>query len=268
MAIDGPILTLGSCFSTEIGSRMKEAGHDILVNPFGVLYNPASIAESIRILADPAFSFTEDDVIERDPYYCARRKTEKISPLHRPIAPCIGGYTSFRHHGSFTRATPEEFLRDANASLGQARDFYHNAGTIIVTFGTAWIYRLCGSGLIVSNCHKHRPDEFIRERLSVGDIVRMWSPILGSETKHWIFTVSPIRHTKDGLHGNQISKSTLLMACEELCAAFPGTACYFPSYEIMMDELRDYRWYAPDGVHPSPEAVDIIFRRFCGFIGK
>lgn len=256
-------MTLGSCFAADVGQKMKDTGHDILVNPFGVLYNPASIAKAVRFLIDPGFEFTEADVIERDPYYRARRNNKLPSPLHRPIAPCIGGYTSFHHHGSFTRSTPEEFLRDANSSLRQAREFYLSARTVTVTFGTAWIYRLRSSGMVVSNCHKHRQDEFIRERLSVRDIVKMWLPILRSQDKRWIFTVSPIRHTKDGLHGNQISKSTLLLASEELCSAHPDKAEYFPSYEIMMDELRDYRWYAEDGVHPSSEAINIIFQRFC-----
>ena len=269
MVIEVPILSLGSCFSVEMGGRLNNNGCEVLINPFGVLYNPASIANSLQMLEDPDFRFRDSDVIERDPYYCAKRNVKggESVPLsseegHRPIAPCVGGFTSFFHHGSFTRATAEEFLADANASLALARTFYGTARTVIVTFGTAWVFRNLEKNLIVSNCHKHRADEFRRERLSVEDIVRMWLPILEKSDKKWIFTVSPIRHPKDGLHGNQVSKSILLLACEELCSRFPESVIYFPSYEFMMDELRDYKWYKDDKIHPSDEAVDYIFSRF------
>jgi len=277
MAIDEPILSLGSCFSTEVGQRLKDGGRDILINPFGVLYNPASIANSVKMLSDPAFRFTATDVIERDPYYCAKRNakaapempqavgvaaTPEPATVHRPVAPCIGGYTSFCHHGSFTRPTPEEFLRDANAALTEVQEYWQKARTVIITFGTAWVFRHIERNMIVSNCHKHRADEFKRERLTVEEINGRWNPIIEESDKQWIFTVSPIRHLKDGLHGNQISKSTLILACDELTVRHPGKARYFPSYEIMMDELRDYRWYKDDKIHPSEEAVDYITDKF------
>lgn len=269
MAIEVPILSLGSCFSVEMGERLKNIGCEVLINPFGVLYNPASIANSLQMLEDPDFRFRDSDVIERDPYYGAKRRAKGGESLtlsqkrgHKSIAPCIGGFTSYFHHGSFTRATEEKFLADANASLALARTFYGTARTVIVTFGTAWVFRNLEKNLIVSNCHKHRADEFRRERLSVEDIVRMWLPILEKSDKKWIFTVSPIRHPKDGLHGNQVSKSILLLACEELCSRFPESLAYFPSYELMLDELRDFKWYKDDKIHPSEEAVDYIFSRF------
>lgn len=278
MDIEQPVLSLGSCFSAEIGQRLKDDGCDILVNPFGVLYNPASIAASVKFLSDAGFRFTEGDVTERDPCYFAGRHRKKNDSAfgntdvsghpphdsHRPIAPCTGGYTSFHHHGSFTRPTAEEFLRSANESLDAARAFFSGARTIVVTFGTAWVFRHLERNIIVSNCHKHRPDEFRRERLSVADITGLWRPILERSEKKWIFTVSPIRHLKDGLHGSRVSKAILLLACDELCTMFPDKSSYFPSYEIMTDELRDYRWYASDGVHPSEEAVNLICRRFIG----
>jgi len=260
------ILSLGSCFSAEIGRRLASAGADILINPFGVLYNPASIAQSIRFLSSDRL-FTSDDVIERDPNYCRKRGTlpdvdETVG--HRNIAPCIGGYTSFYHHGSFTRATPEEFLHDANESLQAARSFFAAAKTVIVTFGTSYVYFHKEMGCVVSNCHKHPSQEFIRRMMSVDEIVSEWDALLSDvegEIRRWIFTVSPIRHLKDGLHGNQISKSTLLLACDEICRRH-SCAEYFPSYEIMMDELRDWKYYEKDGSHPSEEAVNIIFNRF------
>ena len=126
---------------------------------------------------------------------------------------------------------------------------------MIVTFGTAWVYEM--DGQVVANCHKLPANRFTRRCLAVDEIVEMWQPIVASmPNKHWIFTVSPIRHVKDGLHANQVSKAILLQAVDELGQS------YFPSYEIMMDELRDYRFYAEDMVHPSQVAVEYIWQRF------
>lgn len=139
----------------------------------------------------------------------------------------------------------------------------------MITFGTSWIYRLKESGEVVANCHKLPDRLFLRERLSVSQIVTSWSDVL---EKLWkacpelkvLFTVSPIRHWKDGAHGNQLSKATLLLAIDELNRMYPDNTAYFPSYEIVMDELRDYRFYAEDMIHPSPTAVDYIWERFSG----
>ena len=129
------------------------------------------------------------------------------------------------------------------------------ASTVVVTFGTAWVYEM--GGKVVANCHKLPANRFTRRCLTVNEIVEMWQPIVASmPDKHWIFTVSPIRHVKDGLHANQISKAILLQAVDQLGQS------YFPSYEIMMDELRDYRFYAEDMVHPSAVAVEYIWQRF------
>ena len=140
---------------------------------------------------------------------------------------------------------------------------------LIITFGTAWIYRLKDSGMIVANCRKQPDRLFTRERLTVEDIVRMYSePLFTERLSHdgkptrILLTVSPIRHRKDGFHENQVSKSTLILAVEELCRLYPETYTYFPAYEIMMDELRDYRFYADDMLHPSQKAVDYIWERF------
>ena len=235
---DAGILSLGSCFSMEIGNKLAEEGYGICSNPFGVLYNPASIANSIDFLAQD-HKFTAEDVVPRDTNPIRSDHTVSIQPGHRPIAPEGGGYVSFYHHGSFARRTPEEFLRNANTSISAASSAFKKAGWIMVTFGTAWIFRHLERDIIVSNCHKQKafPD------------------------KHFIFTVSPIRHRKDGMHGNQISKAILLLAVEHLVSAFPNTH-YFPAYEIVLDELRDYSWFADDLVHPSPETVNIVWERF------
>ena len=243
---DAGILSLGSCFSTEMGSRLAEEGYGICSNPFGVLYNPASIANSIDFLAHGRI-FTDSDV---------------VPPGHRPIAPDGDGYVSFYHHGSFTRKSPEEFLLNANTSLAAASSAFRKAKWIMVTFGTSWVYRHIERDIIVSNCHKHPAWEFRRELLTVEDITDRWDDIVKDfPDKHFIFTVSPIRHRKDGMHGNQISKAILLLAVEHMVSAFPNTH-YFPAYEIVLDELRDYSWYADDLVHPSSEAVSAVWERF------
>ena len=258
---DAGILSLGSCFSTEIGNKLAEEGYGICSNPFGVLYNPASIANSIDFLAQ-GHKFTAEDVVPRDTNPIHSDHTVSIQPGHRPIAPEGGGYVSFYHHGSFARRTPEEFLSNANTSISAASSAFKKAGWIMVTFGTAWIFRLLERDIIVSNCHKHPAWEFRRELLTVDDITDRWDNIVKAfPDKNFIFTVSPIRHRKDGMHGNQISKAILLLAVEHLVSAFPNTY-YFPAYEIVLDELRDYSWFADDLIHPSPEAVNIVWERF------
>lgn len=258
---DAGILSLGSCFSTEIGNKLAEEGYGICSNPFGVLYNPASIANSIDFLSQGRI-FTEDDVIPRNTNPVANGYKARPQPGHRPIAPDGDGYVSFYHHGSFTRKSPEEFLLNANTSLAAASSAFRKAKWIMVTFGTSWVYRHIERDIIVSNCHKHPAWEFRRELLTVEDITDRWDDIVKAfPDKHFIFTVSPIRHRKDGMHGNQISKAILLLAVEHMVSAFPNTH-YFPAYEIVLDELRDYSWFTDDLTHPSPEAVNIVWERF------
>ena len=247
------IISFGSCFATEMGKELSNGGYDIMNNPFGVLFNPVSIANSIHRLLSGTH-FTNGDVIERDPLY------GKNSGLIIPKS-----YASFYHHGSFAAASPDEFLAKANGSLDESARYFKEASTVIITFGTSWVFRHIGRDIIVSNCHKVPAYEFRRERLEIEEIVEMYSsliqdPRLGKE-KQWIFTVSPIRHLKDGLHGNQISKAILLLAIEKMCASFDN-AHYFPSYEIVLDELRDYSYFAEDTVHPSPETIKIVWERF------
>ena len=172
---------------------------------------------------------------------------------------------SFYHHTSFARSTQEEFITNANEALQKTRDFFKNCNKVIITLGTSWCYRHIESDRIVSNCLKRPGGEFIRERLSVGQVQAALSEIMSAcPEKEFIFTVSPIRHLRDGAHGNQISKASLLLGIEEARESFPNTD-YFPSYEIMMDELRDYRFYAEDMFHPTAQAVDYIRERFIGW---
>lgn len=242
---DDKILLLGSCFSDNIGTIMKNMGFDVLVNPFGTLYNPVSVCNSIHRL-DCAVPFGEDECVM--------------------MGAGSNLICSFSHHTAAARADAGKFLSDANAGLSSASAFFRNSSIIIITLGTAWTFKFNATGEIVSNCLKRDAKEFTRERLSP----KVCSMLLNSladkyPDKRFIFTVSPIRHLKDGAHGNQISKSTLLLAEEDVTSAHPDRCCYFPAYEIMMDELRDYRFYAEDMVHPSAQAVNYIWERFCDF---
>ena len=239
------ILMLGSCFTTEVGQILKDYRFDVMVNPFGVLYNPCSIANSVNRLLQPE-PFATDEVIQTNP----------------TDANATAKFASFSHHSSFARFTPEEFLESANESLAEASSFLTTADTVIITLGTAWTFRNISTGKIVSNCHKRLAKEFKRELLSVdecsAEILEIANTLKGKKV---IFTISPIRHLKDTAHGNQISKSTLLLSVEKVISACEWCS-YFPSYEIMMDELRDYRFYAEDMVHPSVLAVKYIFEKF------
>ena len=218
------ILLLGSCFSDEIGEQMKQRYLHVTCNPFGTLYNPLSITQALTMTEMP-------DLVEHE-----------------------GLWHAMSHHGSFSRADKNEAESAIKASIETMQQALQEATVVIVTFGTAWVYEK--DGAVVGNCHKLPESSFTRRRLTVEEIVAAWKPILAQyPDKHWLFTVSPIRHIRDGLHENQLSKATLLQAVEQL-------GDYFPSYEIMLDELRDYRFYADDLVHPSSLAVNYIWERF------
>ena len=228
------ILMLGSCFSDEIGEQMQQRYLNVTCNPFGTLYNPLSIAQAMQMTEVP-------QLVEHE-----------------------GLYHAMSHHGSFSRANQHEAEQAIRASIETMQQALQEATVIIVTFGTAWVYEM--NGEIVGNCHKLPESCFTRRRLSVEEIVAAWRSILDRyPDKHWLFTVSPIRHIKDGLHENQLSKATLLQAVEQIVLhsyPSPATRRYFPSYEIMLDELRDYRFYADDLVHPSSLAVNYIWELF------
>ena len=237
------IMMIGSCFSDNIGRQLADYGFDVCVNPFGTLYNPISIKQSVELLTSDRF-FTEEDCVE--------------------MGAGAGLICSFSHHTSFARKDIETFLHDANQALEKAREHFRSSNKVIITLGTSWCFRHTGTGRIVSNCLKRSGGEFVRERLSVTEVTQALESIMDMcPDKEFIFTVSPIRHFKDGAHGNQISKSALLVGIDETLAKTDiQKADYFPSYEIMMDELRDYRFYAEDMCHPTQQAVDYIRERF------
>lgn len=239
IAYNDKILLLGSCFADNIGTKFGEYYFQTTVNPYGTLYNPASIAKAISGIGN---GVSDIGIVEHN-----------------------GLWHSLSHHGSFSRADKEDLVRACEQSRVQLREALQQASIMIITFGTAWVYEY--EDKVVANCHKLPANRFVRRRMTVDEIVEIWQPILAAmPDKHWIFTVSPIRHVKDGLHENQISKAILLQAVDRLTAkqldSPIGGLSYFPSYEIMLDELRDYRFYAEDMVHPSAVAVDYIWQRF------
>ena len=245
ISLNDKIFVLGSCFADNMGQKMADLGFDVCVNPFGTLYNPVSICNSVARLTS-GIPFSESECVQ--------------------MGAGAGLVCSFSHHTSFARRTEDEFLQVANASLKEASFWWKAATKVIITLGTAWIYEYTSSGETVSNCLKIEAKEFTRRRLSVRETATLLMNMVARHPeKEFIFTVSPIRHLKDGAHGNQLSKSTLLLALDEVLAKFPERCEYFPAYEIVLDELRDYRFYAADMIHPSDQAVDYLWSRFVGF---
>lgn len=250
ISYDDRIMMLGSCFSENIGRQLADFGFDVCINPFGTLYNPVSILHSIEMLLGEGH-FTEEDAVD--------------------VGAGSGLVCSFSHHTSFACRDTGEFLAKSNTALDKAREYFRSCNKVIITLGTSWCFRHNASGRIVSNCLKRPAAEFTRERLTVGEAAGYLARIRqlcdkaaeergGFAEKQFIYTVSPIRHFKDGAHGNQLSKSTLLLAVDTITDE--GKIEYFPAYEIVMDELRDYRFYAEDMFHPSLQTTDYIRERF------
>ena len=245
VSLNDKIVILGSCFADNMGQKMVDLGFDVCLNPFGTLYNPVSVCNSVARLTS-GIPFSKDECVQ--------------------MGAGAGLVCSFSHHTSFARRTEDEFLQVANASLREASLRWKAASKVIITLGTAWIYEYLRSGETVSNCLKIDAKEFSRRRLSVRETATLLMNMIARHPeKEFMFTVSPIRHFKDGAHGNQISKSTLLLALDEVLAKFPERCEYFPAYEIVLDELRDYRFYAADMIHPSDQAVDYLWSRFVRF---
>ncbi|MDR2472590.1 MAG: GSCFA domain-containing protein, partial [Tannerella sp.] len=244
ISYDDVITFVGSCFADNIGSKMIECKYDTDVNPFGTLFNPSSVAAACRMLMRPR----EFDVADLTFY--------------------DGLYHSFMHAGKFSDTSAENCLTQINTARTASATHFKRANRLIITFGTAFVYVLKDSGMTVANCHKLPATYFARKMLSVKEIIDEWSRLI-TDMKRFnpsiriVLTVSPIRHFKDGAHLNQVSKSTLMLAVHGLTKIFDTTVSYFPAYEIVIDELRDYRFYASDMLHPSPVAIDYIWEKFC-----
>jgi len=276
------VLFLGSCFADSIGEKFMRGGFDALVNPFGTLYNPMSIAELIlRSIDGVEYTESHPDIFQSED----------------------GIWHSWMHHSRFSSSDKETLIHNLNEASAKVREYIKTGNVLVITLGTAIIYRLRENEMLVANCHKQLDSLFIRERLSVNSIVDKWKEVIDKLQKtndnlKILFTVSPIRHKRDGMHINNISKGILLQSVDEIINSSNNMdvdnnsinnndnsvhnnvisddkyvdnsklitnnskLAYFPSYEIMLDELRDYRFYADDMIHPSTLAVDYIWERF------
>ena len=233
-------LFLGSCFSEEMSAKMLHAGLNVVSNPSGILFNPASISNTLRRIFKNLL-YTDDDISKSG-----------------------NTYFSWNHHGSYKSDSSEALLKITNDHLAKASEFVRDQNVLFLTWGSSIAYKLKGSNQVVANCHKHPGHFFDRIMLDPDEIVVDYMQLFEEiYTLHpglkIIFTVSPVRYAKDGYIENQISKSVLFVALNKLLKAFPEQTSYFPAYEIVMDELRDYRFYKKDMIHPGEEAVDFIW---------
>lgn len=238
---------IGSCFAQNISERFVHLKFNALVNPFGIIYNPLSINHMI------------DRIVYQDLY--AEKDVQNGTVF-------LDGenWNCWDFHGAFSCRDKHLFLDGLNRAIQDANAFLKMTDVVFITLGTAFVYFLQKSGQVVSNCHRANPELFQRRLVSVTNVVETLKNVvsnlktLNPDVKV-VFTVSPLRHMKDGTHGNNLSKSTLLLAVNQVVESCPENVEYFPSYEIVMDELRDYRFYASDMIHLSDVAEEYIFER-------
>ncbi|OFX27317.1 MAG: hypothetical protein A2033_10900 [Bacteroidetes bacterium GWA2_31_9] len=238
------IFLIGSCFSDNIGQQLYNSGFNVEINSFGTLYNPVSISNSLKIITRQ-LEIKKDDLV-----------------FHEDL------WKSFYHYSSFNSANETALISKINDKINYVEYFLKSSKYLVITFGTAWVYRYLKTNKIVSNCHKIPSNEFSRELLTVAEIIETYTELINSLIKYnpelkVIFSVSPIRHLKDGNFGNQVSKSTLILAINSLIKNF-SCCSYFPAYEIFMDDLRAYRFYADDMIHPSQIGVNYVWEKFIG----
>ncbi len=232
------ILTLGSCFAERISSIFEERKFSVTALPTGILFNPASIAQSINLMSS-RHKVLEEELMEVD-----------------------GRWLSYNFHSSLSAPTREEAMAVMQEAIERGSKALNSATHLIVTLGTAWVYRLKESGMVVANCHKQPASLFSRELLSADSIVEMLKPMCERFKGDIILTLSPVRHVGEGLVDNSLSKAILRVAIDSLQRQYPERITYFPAYEILIDDLRDYRFYAEDLVHPSQMAVEYIAEKF------
>lgn len=232
------LLFIGSCFSDEMGRRLAERGFDISVNPFGPLYNPLSIAN------------------------CIHRSLSRQYYTLSDLTPGPRGYHCLDYAMRFSGEDADSVLDAVNSRLDDMRARIEDGAIVFITLGTVFVYFLAETGRPVGNCHKFPPSTFIRRRISIEEareaLHSVTTALYAAGASQVVFTVSPIRHLSDGFHENTLSKASLHMAVDML----GESVGYFPSYEIVMDDLRDYRAYADDMVHIAPKAVDYIYEKF------
>lgn len=238
------IVSLGSCFAENMAEKFAFYKFQNTTNPFGIIFNPVSIERIVQRIVDKEL-FTEEDIFfHNEQWHC------------------------FEVHSEVSHQDKEQFLKNLNAILEATLQQIIQATHVIITYGTSWVYRLKSSNEIVANCHKVPQNHFDKEIISVEIIeksIRNTMDLISkvSPNCHFIFTVSPVRHIKDGFVENQRSKAHLITALQSIMNRESEMTSYFPSYEILMDELRDYRFYEKDMLHPNAIALDYIWERFC-----
>lgn len=236
------VMFIGSCFASYIGSQMEMGRMPVMINPAGAVFNPVSVSNTLDTITHQKEFLLED--------------------LHF----YDGTWLSFYHYTDFSSDDPSIVLEKINRKSKAAFDILKQSRYLFVTFGTAKVYKLKKSDLIVSNCHKIPSEQFESIMLTVEEIVTLWTSQLDKlhllfPDLQIVFTISPVRHWKDGAHGNQVSKSILFVAVEEILRHNTAPS-YFPAYELVMDDLRDYRFYSDDMLHPSTSAVNYIWEAF------
>lgn len=237
------VVLMGSCFSDNIGAKMRSAMMRVMINPFGTLYNPLSIADAVqRLITGEAIA-------------------------GNTLFSHNGVWNSYQFHSRYSLPDKQAAIDAMNSRIAQGQAALKTCSALIITLGTAMVYRLRSTGEVVANCHKVPQHEFTRQMATMQQMSQALMQIVTSfhklnPTAKVIFTVSPIRHIADGLDVNSLSKAMLRVAVNEVMLRQPDVVEYFPAYEIMLDDLRDYRFYATDMVHPSDLAIEYIWQAF------
>ena len=232
------ILCLGSCFANNIADYLQRNKFNVTASPTGILFNPASIALAMRHMS------------------------EGYTPKEENIVALDGSYVDYNFHSQIYGNSIEELTDAIHISLEQGRRAMLDADLSIVTLGTAWVYRLNATDKVVANCHKQPQRLFRRTLLTVEECEAELETILSLTHSRLLLTLSPVRHIGEGMEDNSLSKAILRVAIANFCRRHPERAEYFPSYEIVVDDLRDYRFYGDDLVHPSPQAVEYVAEKF------
>ena len=236
------VILLGSCFSDNIGKKLRYHKFQSVLNPFGILFHPKAIESVIKN------AITKKEYTEEDVFFFNER------------------WQSFTTHSKLSASSKEEALNQLNQASALINTALKSSTHIIITLGTSWVYRFLASGKIVANCHKVPQHKFKKELLPITEINKSLLSIISLVRKvnpniNFIFTISPVRHLRDGFIENQQSKSHLISALHQIIKN-QKNIFYFPSYEIMMDELRDYRFYKEDMIHPNQIAINYIWEKF------
>lgn len=236
------IMLIGSCFAESVGEKLENLLFYPDINPFGIIYNPGSVAGSLNYLVENKKFVKENLLFHEEQFH------------------------SFYHHSRFSNSDADKCIENINNRIDESSAFLKKSGFLFITFGTAWVYELSNTGELVSNCHKLADKLFIRRMMGVDEIVKIFRPLIEKLMRinpdlQIVFTISPVRHWKNGAEFNMLSKSVLNVAVHELINEY-SNLFYFPSFEIMMDDLRDYRYYKDDLLHPNSLAINYIFEKF------